>query len=153
MYFLFICKLLCSLVLSNSSITTSYNFLLPVHPDKDITEEEEAIKRKVKSKPRRSKKQAERNEATTMTKSTTDFDTSEYFQSSVKAEEGDSEEDFDLGSSAAPSAGVNKKKAEKDAEGEEDSEEDEDDWEEVEGRSHVSSSCWACVACSQGSHG
>lgn len=126
--------------------------MLPVHPGKDITEEEEAINRKIKSKPRHSKKQAVRNEATTLNKSTTDFETSKYLQLSVKAEEGDSEEDFDFGRSAAPSAGVNKKKAEKDAEGEEDSEEDEDDWEEVEGRSHVSFSCWVCVACSQGSH-
>lgn len=127
-------------------------FMLSVHPDKDITEEEETINRKVKPKPRRSKKQAVGNEATTMTKTTTDFQTSKYFQSSVKEVKSDSEEDFDIGRSAAPPAGVNKKKVEKDAEGEEDSEEDEDDWEEVEGRSHISFSCWGCVACNQGSN-
>ncbi|CAG03267.1 unnamed protein product, partial [Tetraodon nigroviridis] len=100
--------------------------------DKDITEEEENIIRKVEPKPRRSKQPAVGNKTTTKTKTTTDFQTSKYFQSSVKKEESDSEEDFDTGWSAAPPAGANKKKVEKDAEGEQDSEEDEDDWEEVE---------------------
>lgn len=123
---------------------------MSVHPDKDITEEEENIIRKVEPKPRRSKQPAVGNKTTTKTKTTTDFQTSKYFQSSVKKEESDSEEDFDTGWSAAPPAGANKKKVEKDAEGEEDSEEDEDDWEEVEGGSRTSSDCWGCVACNRG---
>lgn len=126
--------------------------VLSVHADKDITEEEETINRKVKPKPRRSNKQAVGNKATSITKTATDFQTSKYFQSSVKAEEIDSEDDFDVRRSAAPLAGVNEKKVEKDAEGEEDSEEDEDDWEEVEGGSHISFSCGGCVACIQGSN-
>lgn len=124
--------------------------MLPVYPDKDITEEEETINRKVRPKPRCSKKQAVGNEATTMTKTAAESQTSEYFRSSVKEEEIDSEDDFDLGRS--PTARVNKKKVEKDAEGEEDSEEDEDDWEEVEGRSRITFSCWGCLACNQGSN-
>lgn len=66
-----------------------------------------------------------------MSKTTTDVQTSKYFQSSLKEEECDSEEDFVQEGSAAPLAA--NKKVEKDDEGEEESEEDEDDWEEVEG--------------------
>lgn len=112
--------------------------MLSVHPDKDFTEEEETINRKVKPKSRRSKKQEVGNETTTTANTAADFQTSRYFQSSVKEGESDSEADFDMGRSAAPPAGVHKKNVEKDAEGEEDSEEDEDDWEEVEGRSRQS---------------
>lgn len=115
--------------------------MLPVHPDKDISEEDETINRKVKPKSRHSKKQAVVNKAPGMTKATTAFQRSKYFQASVKEEKRESEDDFDIGRSAAPPVDVNKKKVEKDAEGEEDSEENEDDWEEVEGGSHIGLSC------------
>lgn len=132
------------------NICTLLFFVLTVPPDKDITEEEETINRKIKPKPRYPQKQSVGHEATTITKTTTDFQTSKYFQSSGKEKQIDSEDDFDIGRSAALPAGVNKKKVEKDAEAEEDSDEDEDDWEEVEGRSHISFSCWSCAACNQG---
>lgn len=77
-----------------------------------------------------------------MTKTTTDVQTSKYFQSSVKEEEHDSEEDFVRGESAAPLAA--NKEVEKDDEGEDESEEDEDDWEEVEGTTDQFYLLWLC---------
>lgn len=102
---------------------------------KGITEEGEYLERKVKQKPRHSKKQATANKSSTVPKTTTNVQTSKYFESSLKEEESNSEDDFDRGRSAAPPARVNDKEVDKDDEGEEDSAEDEDDWEEVEGRS------------------
>lgn len=55
----------------------------------------------------------------------------------MKKEETDSEDDFDMETSAAPAVIVNTRKTEKEEkeeDSEEDSEEDEDDWEEVEGK-------------------
>lgn len=109
--------------------------LLPffVHLDNDITEEEEKIERKVKPKPCSSVKRATTgNTSSTKTKTTGDVKASKYFQSPVKEEENDSEDDFDTVTPAAPSFKANAEKMEEDGE-DEDSEEDEDDWEEVEG--------------------
>lgn len=105
---------------------------------KGSTEEEENLERKVKQKPRHFKNQSTGNKSSKTTKTTTNVETSEYFQPSLKEEECDSEEDFDRGKSAAPPGWVNNKKED---EGEEDSEEDEDDWEEVEGGLQISFSC------------
>lgn len=71
-----------------------------------------------------------------MTKTTTDVKTSKYFQSPVKEEETDNDDNIDTVISAAPVATVNDKKTENEEEGE-DSEE-EDDWEEVEGQWEIS---------------
>ncbi|CAK6972907.1 DNA repair protein complementing XP-C cells [Scomber scombrus] len=99
---------------------------------KTDAEEDGEIKRKVKSKPRSSTKQAARNtSSTTSTTSTSAVKTSKYFQSPVKEEEIDSEDDFDMVTSPTRMVKVTAKKPEKEEE-EEDSEEDEDDWEEVE---------------------
>ncbi|XP_044068320.1 DNA repair protein complementing XP-C cells [Siniperca chuatsi] len=98
---------------------------------KKDAEEEEKLERKVKLKPRFSTKRAAGNTASTSSTTTSSVQTSKYFQSSVKEEETDSEDDFDMVTSAAPAITVNTKKTEKEQE-EEDSEEDADDWEEVE---------------------
>ncbi|XP_070695808.1 DNA repair protein complementing XP-C cells [Pempheris klunzingeri] len=97
--------------------------------DNDPTEEEEKLERKVKPKPRSSRKRAAENVA-----SATAVKTSEYFQSPVKEEESDSEDDFDMVTSVAPVGMVKAKKTEKEEveEEDDDSEEEEDDWEEVE---------------------
>ncbi|XP_042347792.1 DNA repair protein complementing XP-C cells [Plectropomus leopardus] len=96
------------------------------------TEEEEKLERKVKPKSRSSTKRAAEN--ATSTTSTTAVKTSKYFQSPVKEEGADSEEDFDMVTSPPHVVTVNVKKTEKEEEeeDEDDSEEDEDDWEEVE---------------------
>ncbi|XP_073327159.1 DNA repair protein complementing XP-C cells [Pagrus major] len=92
---------------------------------------EEKLERKVKPKPRSSKKQATSTTATTVK-------ASKYFQSPVKEEETDSEDDFDMVTSPPPTGRVNAKKTEKEEEKEEEEEEedseedDDDDWEEVE---------------------
>lgn len=109
--------------------------LLPffVHLDNDITEEEEKIERKVKPKPRSSVKGATtRSPSSTKTKISSNVKASKYFQSPVKEEENDSEDDFDIVAPAEPAFKENAEKMEEDGE-DEDSEEDEDDWEEVEG--------------------
>nr|XP_046253125.1 DNA repair protein complementing XP-C cells isoform X1 [Scatophagus argus] len=98
----------------------------------DIKEEEEKLERKVKPKPRSSSTRAARS---TSSNTFTDVKTSKYFQSPVKEEEADSEDDFDMLTSPPRLGTVNAKKREKEEEEEEeeeDSEEDEDDWEEVE---------------------
>ncbi|XP_060931047.1 DNA repair protein complementing XP-C cells [Limanda limanda] len=99
--------------------------------DNGITEEEEKLERKIKPKSRLSSKLLAKSNSPSKcnTSTTTDVNTSKYFQSPVKKEETDSE-DFDMVTSSAPVANVNAKKSQKDEE--EDSEEDEDDWEEVE---------------------
>lgn len=102
---------------------------MSVLPGNGITEEEEKLMRKVKPKQRSSMKGATGN-----TSSTTDVKTSKYFQSPVKEEEIDSEDDFDIVNSAAPAVTASAEKTEKGEAEEEDSEEDEDDWEEVEGK-------------------
>ncbi|XP_074538438.1 DNA repair protein complementing XP-C cells [Halichoeres trimaculatus] len=105
-----------------------------------IKEKEEELKRKVKTKPHLSAKQAATNTPSTKT-STTPARISKYFQSPVKEEEADSD-DFDMETSIPPKFKLmNTKKTEKkedededeekEVEGAEDSE-DEDDWEEVE---------------------
>lgn len=73
-----------------------------------------------------------RNISSTKTKITSNVKASKYFQSPVKEEENDSEDDFDIGVPAEPAFKSNAEKMEEDGE-DEDSEEDEDDWEEVEG--------------------
>uniref|UniRef100_A0A7N6C3Q6 Xeroderma pigmentosum, complementation group C n=1 Tax=Anabas testudineus TaxID=64144 RepID=A0A7N6C3Q6_ANATE len=98
----------------------------------DITEKEEKLERKVKPKSRSSAKRAGGNTSSTTAASTIAVKTSKYFQSPVKKEETDSEDDFDMVTSAAPVITVNAQKPEKEEEEDEDSEEDEDDWEEVE---------------------
>nr|XP_019945076.1 PREDICTED: DNA repair protein complementing XP-C cells [Paralichthys olivaceus] len=99
--------------------------------DNGITEEEEKLERKIKPNSRLSSKLvAKRNSPSKSTTSTTtDVNTSKYFQSPVKEEDIGSEDDFDMVTSPPPVVTVNAKKPEKE---EEDSEEDEDDWEEVE---------------------
>ncbi|CAB1416042.1 unnamed protein product [Pleuronectes platessa] len=99
--------------------------------DNGIAEEEEKLERKIKPKPRLSSKLLAKSNSPSKcnTSTTTDVNTSKYFQSPVKEEETDSE-DFDMVTSPAPVATVNAKKSQKDEA--EDSEEDEDDWEEVE---------------------
>ena len=74
---------------------------------------------------------------------TTTAKTSKYFQSPVKEEETDSEDDFDMVTSPPPRVTVNAKKMEKEDEEEEEEEEDseeddDDDWEEVEGKCGIS---------------
>lgn len=73
-----------------------------------------------------------RNTSSTKPKITSNVKASKYFQSPVKEEENDSEDDFDTVALAAPAFKANAEKMEEDGE-DEDSEEDEDDWEEVEG--------------------
>ncbi|XP_059189984.1 DNA repair protein complementing XP-C cells [Centropristis striata] len=91
-----------------------------------ITEEEEKLTRKVKPKPRATV-------TSTTSKTATAVKTSKYFQSPVKEEEADSEDDFDMLTSPVHAVTTAEKKTEKETEEEEeDSEEDEDDWEEVE---------------------
>lgn len=97
-----------------------------------MTEEEEKLERKVKPKPCSSTKRAAGNISST-TSITTALKTIKYFQSPVKEEETDSEDDIDMVTSAAPVVIVNTKDTEK-VDEEEDSEEDKDDWEEVEGK-------------------
>ena len=117
-------------------LTAALNHFPPsVSPGNGITGEEEKLEKKVKPKPRSSTKQA------TSTKTTT-AKTSKYFQSPVKEEATDSEDDFDMVTSPPPRVRVNAKKTEKEheeEEEEEDSEEDDDDdWEEVEGKWGIS---------------
>ncbi|KAF3696646.1 DNA repair protein complementing XP-C cells [Channa argus] len=97
------------------------------HAGNSSPEKEEKLERKVKPKSRSSTKQAAGG---TLSTKNTAAKTSIYFQSPVKEEETDSEDDFDLVTSAGPAVIESAKKPEK--EEEEDSEEDEDDWEEVE---------------------
>ncbi|KAM6930123.1 DNA repair protein complementing XP-C cells [Lycodopsis pacificus] len=99
-----------------------------------ITDEEEKLERKVKPKPRGSTKRAPRNTSSTASTTATAVKTSKYFQSPEKEEGSDSEEEFDMVTSAAPVIKVNAKETrkEEEEEEEEDSDEDEDDWEEVE---------------------
>ncbi|XP_034731422.1 DNA repair protein complementing XP-C cells [Etheostoma cragini] len=95
------------------------------------TEEEEKLERKVKPKPRRYTKRASGNTTSNTSTTAIAVKTSKYFQSPVKEEEPESEDDFPKVNAAAPAVTVNAKRTEKEEE-EEDSEEDEDDWEEVE---------------------
>nr|XP_020479238.1 DNA repair protein complementing XP-C cells isoform X2 [Monopterus albus] len=97
--------------------------------DNGITVTEEKLERKVKTKSRSSTKHVAGNAAFSTPVSTSAVKASKYFQSPVKEEEADSEDDFDMVTSAAPVVSVNIKKEEEE---DEDSEEDEDDWEEVE---------------------
>ncbi|KAF0036799.1 hypothetical protein F2P81_012111 [Scophthalmus maximus] len=95
-----------------------------------ITEKEEKIERKITPKSRLSSKLAAKiNAPSKSTITTTAVNASKYFQSPVKEEESDSDDDFDMVTS--PARMFNATKPEKEKE-EEDSEEDEDDWEEVE---------------------
>ncbi|KAK2851147.1 hypothetical protein Q5P01_007423 [Channa striata] len=93
------------------------------------TEKEEKLERRVKPKSRSSTKRAAGNTSSTRT---TAAKTSKYFQSPVKEEENDSEDDFDMVTSAAPAVIESAKRLEKTEVEGEDSEDDEDDWEEVE---------------------
>ncbi|KAF7645469.1 hypothetical protein LDENG_00203940, partial [Lucifuga dentata] len=93
-----------------------------------ITEEEEKLKRKVQPKARFSSQPA--GGAATTTAASTTVTTSQYFQSPLK-EDHDSEDDFDVVTTATNRVTKDAVKPVKDEE-DEDSEEDEDDWEEVE---------------------
>ncbi|KAM7412306.1 hypothetical protein PAMA_021995 [Pampus argenteus] len=85
---------------------------------KKDAEEDEKIERKVKPK-------SNPRSSTITSTFTASVKTSRYFQSPVKERQSDSDDDFDMVTSAAP-------KKTKEEEEEENSEEDEDDWEEVE---------------------
>lgn len=60
-----------------------------------------------------------------------------------KEEEIDSEDDFDMVTSAPPAVTVKAEKPKKEEEEDEDSEEDEDEWEEVEGKWGVKNSVYS----------
>ncbi|KAI3357243.1 hypothetical protein L3Q82_015695 [Scortum barcoo] len=96
-----------------------------------MTEEQEKLIRKVKPKPCSSTKRAACNTSSATSIATTTVKTSKYFQSPLKEEAADSEDDFDMVTSAAPVVTASIKDTEKEEE-EMDSEEDEDEWEEVE---------------------
>ncbi|KAM3617709.1 uncharacterized protein V6R79_010099 [Siganus canaliculatus] len=103
--------------------------------DNGVAEAEEKPERKIEPRKRPSGKRAA--EKTSSASPTSGVNTSRYFQSPVKKEENDSEDDFDMVTSPpVPVSRVTeqakKKEKEDDDEEEEDSEEDEDDWEEVE---------------------
>ncbi|XP_040917530.1 DNA repair protein complementing XP-C cells isoform X2 [Toxotes jaculatrix] len=105
---------------------------------KKDAEKEEKLERKFKPKSRQSSKAAAKTNSSSKSATTTSADrTSKYFQSPVKEEESDSEDDFDMVTSPPRVVTANAKKPVKEEEEEEeddddDSEEDEDDWEEVE---------------------
>ncbi|XP_017266668.1 DNA repair protein complementing XP-C cells [Kryptolebias marmoratus] len=94
----------------------------------DITDNEEKLERKVKPKSRLSSKRAAESNSASSANTRTGVKSSKYFSSPVK-EEVESEDDFDMVTSAPPVVDVSAKK--EDGE-EEDESEDEDDWEEVE---------------------
>uniref|UniRef100_A0A665T0J5 Xeroderma pigmentosum, complementation group C n=1 Tax=Echeneis naucrates TaxID=173247 RepID=A0A665T0J5_ECHNA len=97
--------------------------------------EAETIQKKVKPKTHVSSKPVSSHHLSFKSSTTTtSVKTSKYFQSPVKLQENDSEDDFDMTTSPPPMVTVNAKKTEKEVkeEEEDDSEEDEDDWEEVE---------------------
>uniref|UniRef100_A0A672G143 Xeroderma pigmentosum, complementation group C n=1 Tax=Salarias fasciatus TaxID=181472 RepID=A0A672G143_SALFA len=104
-----------------------------VFPGDEITDTEEKLERKVKPKPRRSSNKSAGNTAASKSSDRSAGRASKYFQSPV-SEERDSEEDFDMVTSAPPPAvkAEVEKQEEEEEEEEEDSEDDEDDWEEVE---------------------
>ncbi|KAM9344345.1 DNA repair protein complementing XP-C cells isoform 2-T2 [Pholidichthys leucotaenia] len=98
-------------------------------PGDDSEENEEKIKRKIKTKPRFSSKPPPKNGSSSKSSLNTAAKTSKYFQSPVKEEMG-SDDDFDIMTSP-PLLGVKVGTEKLDGE-EDDSEEDEEDWEEVE---------------------
>ncbi|XP_013857223.1 DNA repair protein complementing XP-C cells [Austrofundulus limnaeus] len=90
---------------------------------------EEKLERKVHPKPRFSSKRAAKSSSSANVG--TDVKTSKYFASPLK-EEVDSEDDFNMVTSAPPVVNVSAKELAREEEKEEDDSEDGDDWEEVE---------------------
>ncbi|XP_041860679.1 DNA repair protein complementing XP-C cells [Melanotaenia boesemani] len=99
----------------------------------DLIEREGKLKRKVNPKPRMSSKRPARNSTSSKSSMNSDVKTSKYFESPIKVEV-DSEDDFDMVTSAPLLVEANTKKLEKEEQEEmdDDDSEDEDDWEEVE---------------------
>ncbi|XP_038149783.1 DNA repair protein complementing XP-C cells isoform X1 [Cyprinodon tularosa] len=104
-------------------------------PESESAEKEEKLERKVKPKSRLSSKRSAGKKSSSTTDASADGKTSKYFQSPLK-EEVNSEDDFDMDTTAPPVAKVKEsiKKPEEEEKQEEDDDdsEDEDDWEEVE---------------------
>lgn len=93
-----------------------------------------------------SSKRAARNKTSSGRHTSAVGKTSRYFQSPLK-EEVNSEDDFEMGTAAAPVVQESNKKPEEEEGDDDDDSEDDDDWEEVEGkcgkfRDFISVSLW-----------